>query len=91
MRILHVLTQLPAKTGSGVYFTNLIESFKEMGIENGAIYGSEEGLDLKVDAQYKNEVIYNTKDLPFHICGMSDVMPYPSTVYERRRNRFALG
>lgn len=81
MRILHVLTQLPAKTGSGVYFTNLIESFKEMGIENGAIYGSEEGLDLKVDAQYKNEVIYNTKDLPFHICGMSDVMPYPSTVY----------
>ena len=25
MKILHVLAQLPIKTGSGVYFTNVIE------------------------------------------------------------------
>ena len=25
MKVLHVLAQLPVKTGSGVYFTNVIE------------------------------------------------------------------
>ena len=42
MRVLHVLTQLPAKTGSGVYFANLISAFKAAGVENAAIYGAEE-------------------------------------------------
>lgn len=28
MKILHVLAQLPIKTGSGVYFTNVIEGLK---------------------------------------------------------------
>ncbi|MDO4662710.1 MAG: glycosyltransferase family 4 protein [Tissierellia bacterium] len=86
MRILHVLTQLPAKTGSGVYFTNLIESFNKMNIENGAIYGTEEGMDINVDADYIKEVIYNTKKIPFHICGMSDTMPYSSTVYSQMKD-----
>lgn len=86
MRILHVLTQLPAKTGSGVYFTNLIESFNKMNIENGAIYGTEEGMDINVDATYIKEVIYNTEKIPFHICGMSDTMPYCSTVYSKMKD-----
>ena len=30
MKILHVLAQLPIKTGSGVYFTNVIEGIKEV-------------------------------------------------------------
>ena len=42
MRVLHVLTQLPAKTGSGVYFANLISAFKAAGVKNAAIYGAEE-------------------------------------------------
>ena len=37
MRVLHVLTQLPAKTGSGVYFANLISAFKSAGVENAAV------------------------------------------------------
>lgn len=28
MKILHVQAQLPAKTGSGVYFSNVIKGFK---------------------------------------------------------------
>lgn len=83
MRVLHVLTQLPAKTGSGVYFANLISAFKAAGVENAAIYGAEEKhRDLiNVDADQAYEVLYDTDEVPFHICGMSDTMPYESTVY----------
>lgn len=83
MKILHVITQLPAKTGSGVYFSNLISAFKENGVENAAIYGNEKVHDdlVNVDADVVEEVLYNTEEVPFHICGMSDIMPYESTVY----------
>ncbi len=30
MKILHVLAQLPSKTGSGVYYSNMIEGFKKI-------------------------------------------------------------
>ncbi|WP_215491747.1 glycosyltransferase family 4 protein [Fenollaria sporofastidiosus] len=83
MRVLHVLTQLPAKTGSGVYFANLISAFKAAGAENAAIYGAEEKhrdlIDVNTDRTY--EVLYDTEEVPFHICGMSDEMPYKSTIY----------
>lgn len=85
MRVLHVLTQLPAKTGSGVYFANLISAFKAAGAENAAIYGAEEKhrslIDVDTDRTY--EVLYDTEEVPFHICGMSDEMPYKSTIYSK--------
>ena len=40
MRILHVLAQLPAKTGSGVYFTNVIEGLEKYKHEQAALYGT---------------------------------------------------
>ena len=83
MKILHVLTQLPQKTGSGVYFTNLIKSLEDMGHENLALYGREEGIELDFPMKNYEEVLYMTDKLPFHICGMSDVMPYESTVYSQ--------
>ena len=83
MKILHVLTQLPQRTGSGVYFTNLIESLTKQGVENGAIFGIETSYGIKVEAEYVNPVYYNTSKLPFRICGMSDQMPYDSTVYSQ--------
>ena len=81
MKILHVLTQLPAKTGSGVYFTNLIDSLDNMGYENAAVFGTEKIYDNQVTAEILKPVYYNTEDMPFRICGMSDQMPYDSTVY----------
>ncbi len=81
MKILHVLTQLPSLTGSGVYFSNLIESLDKMGVENAAIYGTEEKYDINVKADIIKPVVYDSAELPFHICGMSDEMPYDSTVY----------
>lgn len=83
MKILHVLTQLPAKTGSGVYFSNLIESLNNLGIENAAIFGTEEKHHALIDVHAKiiEPVFYDTPEMPFHICGMSDEMPYDSTIY----------
>lgn len=83
MKILHVLTQLPAKTGSGVYFTNLIDSLDNMGYENAAVFGTEKIYDSQVNAKVLKPVYYNTEDMPFRICGMSDQMPYDSTVYSQ--------
>jgi hypothetical protein len=39
MKILHVLAQLPARTGSGVFYSNLIEGFKKYNYEQKAIFG----------------------------------------------------
>lgn len=83
MKILHVLTQLPAKTGSGVYFTNLIDSLDNMGYENAAVFGTEKIYNSQVNAKVLKPVYYNTEDMPFRICGMSDQMPYDSTVYSQ--------
>lgn len=82
MKILHVLAQIPAKTGSGVYFSNVIQRLCGYGYEQRALFACQDGLRwdiLSEDKQYP--VCFKTPALPFPIPGMSDVMPYHSTVY----------
>ena len=38
MRVLHVIAQLPARTGSGIYFRNLIDELASFGHEQAAIF-----------------------------------------------------
>ena len=80
MKILHVLAQLPAKTGSGVYFTNVIKGFPDE--QNAYIYGCYPDFtapSLPATRQYP--VIFPNQHCDFPLPGMSDVMPYPSTRY----------
>lgn len=80
MRILHVLAQLPAKTGSGVYFTNVIEGLEKYKHEQAALYGTAPEYNFNIlDTVY--EVEFEGKDLDFPIVGMSDIMPYNNTLY----------
>ncbi|MFR1324180.1 MAG: glycosyl transferase family 1, partial [Ezakiella massiliensis] len=80
MRILHVLQQLPMKTGSGVYYTNLIEELDKHGHENIMLYANQNEFDFpKSDLRF--EVEFKSDRLPFPIMGMSDIMPYDSTVF----------
>lgn len=84
MKILHVLAQLPTKTGSGVYFSNLID---ELNYENDnyAIFGCQESceFDFNIIEESKQYPIHFENDkLDFNIVGMSDVMPYDSTRYK---------
>ena len=91
MKILHCLAQLPMKTGSGVYFTMLVEGMIKKGYDNAVLYGtqppfSDQAFTQLVDKELSFDiqafpVTFLTDTLPFPIAGMSDVMPYRSTVY----------
>ena len=81
MRILHVLAQLPIKTGSGVYFTNVIEGLKQFDVKQAAVYATTSEYNFNfVDEKY--EVEFQGEDISFPIVGMSDIMPYENTLYK---------
>ena len=81
MRILHVLAQLPIKTGSGVYFTNVIEGLKQYDVKQAEVYATTSEYNFNfVDEKY--EVEFQGKDISFPIVGMSDIMPYENTLYK---------
>lgn len=107
MKILSIIAQKPSSTGSGVYLSELVRCFKEMGHEQEIICAAYEGdtvgeninvahivRDDGVGANacgalcmgelcetVYNKIIFNTKELPIKIAGMSDVMPYESMRY----------
>lgn len=81
MKILHVIAQLPKQTGSGVYFTNVIQ-FMQQNHENAAIFGIQDDIQLNLDETIKKyPVEFKSEKLNFPIVGMSDEMPYDSTKY----------
>lgn len=81
MRILHVLAQLPKKTGSGVYFTSTVQ-YMEKQHENAVVYGVQDGIPIEFAEQTKQyPVEFKQGTLTFPIVGMSDEMPYESTKY----------
>ncbi|HSQ88833.1 hypothetical protein [Romboutsia sp.] len=83
MKILHIITQKPNSTGSGVYMCGMINGFKKMGYNQAVIAGIDKDDNIKAftdDISYY-PVIYNSDELPFNVVGMSDVMPYKSTRY----------
>lgn len=82
MKILHVLAQLPVKTGSAVYFTNMIEEFKKYNHEQKVIFGNQDDHDwTTLEKKDIYPLFFKSEALPFPIVGMSDVMPYDNTVY----------
>lgn len=82
MRILHVLAQLPSRTGSGVYFSNLIANLKKYNYQQVALFGTQDDFQWDVlDQKHVYGVEFKTEELPFPIVGMSDIMPYETTRY----------
>ncbi len=82
MRILHITAQKPDSTGSGVYLHQLVSSLCVRGIEQAVLCGIDDGDPVDLPAGVRSfPVVFNTPQLPFHLCGMSDEMPYPSTRY----------
>lgn len=82
MKILHVLAQLPFRTGSGVYFSSLVENFKRYNYEQKVVFGIQDGFGWDIlDKQHIYPVEFKTDELPFPIVGMSDIMPYDNTIY----------
>lgn len=82
MKILHVLSQLPSKTGSGVYYSNMIEGFKRYNHDQKAIFGYQDEYVWNIlDSEDQYPVAFKSNELPFPIVGMSNVMPYENTLY----------
>jgi len=84
MRILSVIAQKPYSTGSGVYTTELMRALCAMGHEQAAVFGAYEGdQDALPEGATAFPVQFSSAALPFPMPGMSDEMPYESTVYAR--------
>lgn len=82
MRVLSVTAQKVDSTGSGVYLTELVRGFAKAGHQQAVICGTtwQDSICLP-EGVAVYPVYYNTEELPFPICGMSDEMPYESTRY----------
>ncbi|PKN43310.1 MAG: glycosyl transferase family 1 [Deltaproteobacteria bacterium HGW-Deltaproteobacteria-18] len=83
MRILHIISQKPDFTGSGKYVQEMIRQGRSRGHEPFLVAG------VCADFAVPEELIrpdrlrvirFDGHDLGFPVMGMSDVMPYPSTV-----------
>lgn len=82
MKILHVLAQLPGSTGSGVYYSNVIEGFKKYGHRQKAVFADQDDFYWNLlNSKDQYPVTFKSEELPFPIVGMSDVMPYENTRY----------
>ncbi len=82
MKILHLLSQRPEITGSGVYLQNIIHHAEKRGCLNyllaGIPFGDEPQLTA-IDKKATSFVTFSGGDLDYPIPGMSDVMPYVSS------------
>lgn len=84
-RILHVLSQRPGRSGSGVFLQALVREAAHRGYRQHAIVAgppqtSASELPPLADEQL-SLVAFPSPRAPFDVPGNSDVMPYPSTVF----------
>jgi glycosyltransferase involved in cell wall biosynthesis len=83
LRVLHILSQQPGKTGSGVYLQAIVTQAFRSGIRQHVIAALPANGAMPelppLDSKNISPVFFETRELPFPIPGMSDVMPYKST------------
>jgi glycosyltransferase involved in cell wall biosynthesis len=83
MRVLHVLSQRPSLTGSGVTLDAIVRHAAEAGWDQRVVVGVPADDprpnvgDLAIDEIHP--LVFEHGALDFPVPGMSDVMPYPST------------
>ena len=85
-RTLHVLAQRPGRTGSGVTLDAIVRETERLGAwEQHVVCGVPVGDEPSVGGLHPGNIhplrFGPGGDLPFHVPGMSDVMPYESTVW----------
>ena len=87
MRVLHLLSQRPGLSGSGVFFNALIREAAKAGLVQHAITAGPLGTShLDVPPLTKDQftlVPFPSRQAPFPVPGNSDIMPYPSSVFRQ--------
>jgi glycosyltransferase involved in cell wall biosynthesis len=89
-RVLHVLGQRPEMTGSGIYLRALIKESEKRGLTCYHVAGVPAGDPiLQADRQASNGayVVFDTDPLDFPVVGMSNVMPYRSSLFSDLKGR----
>lgn len=86
MKILHIISQIPNFTGSGKYLQAIMKCASFRGHENFLVAGIQG--DFRLDSSLIHEencrfIRFDGNDLDFPIPGMSDVMPYQSSVFSQ--------
>lgn len=84
MKVLHVLGQRPEKTGSGIYLHAIMRKSQAHGFSNHMLAGIPAGdfPDLAgLSADSCSYVFFESEELPLPVTGMSDVMPYKSSLF----------
>lgn len=82
MRLLHITAQKPDSTGSGVYLAELAAACGRAGCEQAVVAGIGPDDDPAIPGGAAFfPVRFETEELPFPVCGMSDEMPYRATRY----------
>ncbi len=84
MRILHALAQYPSRTGSGIYTINLIDQLTKHQLGPQALlYARNRDQAVPKLAIPTYPLVFDRPELPFPLAGMSDVMPYRSSIYHQ--------
>lgn len=84
MNILHIISQRPDSTGSGIYLQHLVSQASRRGHTNFLVCAVSGDEQLKLEGIESADIFpvrFETSDIPESIVGMSDVMPYPSRVF----------
>lgn len=91
LRILHVLSQRPGRTGSGVTLDAIVRLAAAAGWEQSALVGVPAAETAPAIGGLPADAVHRVTfapadgsappDLPFAVPGMSDVMPYPSSIW----------
>jgi len=85
MRVLHLLCQRPSLTGSGITLDAMVRQAAVAGWEQRVVVGVPTGDNRpsvgELGAGHITPLEFGDDQLPFPVPGMSDVMPYPSSVF----------
>lgn len=84
-RVLHVLSQRPSLTGSGITLEAFVRAAAHAGYEQAVVCGTPAGDNFPRVGELPPSrifpLLFERGDLDFPVPGMSDVMPYRSTVW----------
>lgn len=82
LKILHVLSQRPDSTGSGIYIQAMLREASQNGHTNYLVAGIQSDREARLNCISDDQcrfVKFTNADITYPIVGMSDVMPYDST------------
>lgn len=86
-KVLHIISQRPSDTGSGVYLQNLIRNGLT-DVNQAIVFAANKDDEIEIDIaeEMRYDIRFETERLPFSVVGMSDVMPYRSSVFSQLNN-----